>query len=298
METPDLSLLTASIGQFGGEVFRQNINTLDVSNRGIRFYKNVKQPIILPKLSVTGEPRPYRAADDTTDPVSIADRILTVWQSKWDYDIDPEHFRNTYLASYKKGDAQFADWINQAVAEEYLAAINDNTLYLGVRNAAGTGAADLASGWGTIIAAEIIAANITPVVTGAITSSNAVAKVKAVCAAAPVWMRKKGFRVKVSYDVFDKYMDNYAATFGFKFDQNETESYRINNVKGFLEPESWMGTSQRIIVTVDNNLVMGTDSESVTIAASMRRNIIESRPMMPIGLQIADLEALVVNDQA
>ena len=61
---------------------------------------------------------------------------------------------------------------------------------------------------------------------------------------------------------------------------------------------SWMGTSQRLILTVGGNLIVGTDLEGVEVAASMRRNIVEVRQMMAVGLQIADLEALVVNDQA
>jgi hypothetical protein len=45
-------------------------------------------------------------------------------------------------------------------------------------------------------------------------------------------------------------------------------------------------------------LIIGTDLEGVEVAASMRRNIIEVRQMMAVGLQFADLDAMVVNDQA
>lgn len=297
-ETPDLSLLTTSFVEFGGKIFRKNINKLDLSNQGILVYKNVKAPQVLPKLTATGSPRPYRAQDDTTTPVAIADRVLTVYQSKWDFDVDPEKWRNTYLARYKSGDQGFADYIINAVSEEYLKEINDNTVWLGIRDAAGTSAVDLADGWGTIIAAEIVATNITPVTTGAVTSSNAVAKVALVSAAVPAWMRTKGFRIFCSWAAFDNYATNYAATFGYQFNPDSLNSYRINNVNATLQPVSWLGTSGRLVATVDNNLIMGTDGESVQVAASMRRNIIEVREMMPIGFQIADLDAIVVNDQA
>lgn len=297
-ETPDLSLLTTAFVEFGGKIFRKNINKLDLSGQGIIVYKNVKAPIPLPMLTATGSPRPYRAQDDTTTPVALADRVLTVYQSKWDFDVDPEKWRNTYLARFKAGDQAFADFIINAVSEKYLAEINDNTVYLGIRDAAGTSAVDLADGWGTIIAAEIVATHITPVTTGVITSSNALAKVSLIATSVPAWMRTAGFRVYCSYAMFDLYATNYAATFGFQFQPDATDRYRINNTKGYLFPVSWMGTSQRLIATVDNNLAMGTDGDSVQVAASMRRNIIEVREMMPIGFQITDLDALVVNEQA
>jgi hypothetical protein len=59
-----------------------------------------------------------------------------------------------------------------------------------------------------------------------------------------------------------------------------------------------MGTSSRLIATLPDNLVFGTDVERVQVAASQRRNIIEVRLMMPIGTQIQDLDAILVNDQA
>jgi hypothetical protein len=203
------------------------------------------------------------------------------------------------LARFKKGDANFADWINQVVAEEYLASVSNSAAYLGAYNAAGTTPAAIATGWGTTIAAEITATNLTPITTTAITTSTlAGSEIAKVVAAVPVWMREKGYRVKCSYPVFDFYAAWYASTFGFQFNPDATGRYRINNQNAFLEPESWMGTSQRVIATIDNNLVMGTDGDSVQVAASARRNIIEVRAMMPIGFQIADLDALVVNSNA
>ena len=298
-ETPNLTAISTSFNEFGGKIFRKNINSWNLSNKGILVYKNVKAPLALPRVSATSGVRPYRAQDDTNDAVGVDDRILTVYQSKWDYDIDPEKFRNTYLAKFKPGTAAFADWINQVVAEEYLASLNDSTTYLGVRNGSGTNAAAVADGWGTIIAAAITATDLTPVTTTAITTAAlAGSEIAKVVAAVPVWMREKGYRVKCSYTTFDFYAAWYASTFGFQFNPDATGRYRINNQNAFLEPESWMGTSQRIIATIDDNLCLGTDGDKVAVAASVRRNIIEARAMMPVGYQIADLDALVVNSNA
>ena len=298
-ETPDLSAITSSFVEFGGKIFRKHINKLDLANQGILVYKNVKAPIVLPKLSVTGGPRPYRAQDDTTTPVAITDRTLTVHQSKWDYDVDPEKWRNTYLAKWKPTSAGFADYIMDSVAEAYLASINDNVVYLGVYNAAGTTPAAIATGWGTMIANEITATNLTPVTTTAITTpATAGAAVAAMTAAAPTWMRQQGYRIFCSYAVFDFYAQYYATTFSYQMLPDALNRYRINNQNAYLQPVSWLGTSGRLIATVDDNLVMGTDGESIQVAASMRRNIIEVRQMMPIGFQIADLDAILVSTQA
>lgn len=298
-ETPDLSAITSSFVEFGGKIFRKHINKLDLADQGILVYKNVKTPMVLPKLSVSGGPRPYRAQDDTTTPVAITDRTLTVRQSKWDFDVDPEKWRNTYLAKWKPNSAAFSDYIMESVAEAYLAAINDQTVYLGVYNPAGTTAAAIADGFGTIIANEITATNLVPVTTTAITTpATAGAAISAMTASVPVWMRTAGYRIFCSYAVFDFYAAYYASTFQYVFQPDALNRYRINNQNAFLQPVSWLGTSGRLIATVDDNLVMGTDGDTVEVAASMRRNIIEVREMMPIGFQIADLDAIRVSTQA
>jgi len=299
MPTPDLSALSSSFNEFGGKIFRKNINQLDLSDQGILVFKNVKTPIVLPKASVSGGPRPYRAQDDVTTPAAITDRTLTVRQSKWDYDVEPEQWRNTYLAKWKPGAQQFADYINQIVAEEYLANINDNTLYLGSYNAAGTTAATIATGWGTIIANEIAASNLVAKTTTAITDgASALAAVGVITAAAPVWMRKKGYRIFCSYTSFDWYAKGYKAANAYAFLPDATNRYRVDNQNCFLQPVSWMGTSGRLIATIDNNLCMGTDGDNVDVSASVRRDIIEVRQKMPVGLEIADLDALVVSSNA
>jgi hypothetical protein len=74
--------------------------------------------------------------------------------------------------------------------------------------------------------------------------------------------------------------------------------YKLDNINGIIRPVGWMNSSARLIATVENNLVFGTDIENVQVAASVRRNIIEARPMMAAGTQIQDLAAIFVNDQA
>lgn len=298
MATIDLQITTNSFVEQGGPIFGRHVLDWNIKRKGIQVRTNVKTPQALAKLSAKGTPMPYSGADNTAgNGPKFTDRVLTVYGSKWDYDLDTEEFKNTYLARLED-DASFTEMANAQVAKEYLAYLQTSTLYFGVRNAAGTTPADICDGWGTILAREITAGNLAPIVTGAITSANAVEQVELVAGQLPAWMRDYGFMIHCSYNVFDKYKARYRALNAYGFKPNEAGQYQIDGMNGILVPQAFMGNSQRLIATIDGNLVVGTDNESIEVFASLRRNIIEVRQMMPLGTEIQDLEALFVNDQA
>lgn len=300
MANPDVSAIATSFVEFGGQVFGKRVLNWNLRAQGIQVRTNVTAPQPLTKLSAVGGPRPYRSQDDTTgNGVKYSDRVLTAHNSKWDHDFDPEEFRNTYLNAGVM-DQSFAQAANEQIAKEYLDSIIKNVLWLGVYNASGSTPAAIATGWGTLIAAEITATNLTPVTTAAHTTSNAVANAEAVIEAVPAFMREseEGIILYCSYPFFDKYTKNYRTLNGFGFSQSTLGDYRMDNKNVVIRPVGWLGTSSRLVATVANNLVFGTDVESIRVAASVRRNIIESRPMMSAGCQIQDLDVLVVNDLA
>jgi hypothetical protein len=299
MANPDVSLLTSSFVEFGGTIFGKKVIEWDVKKYGIQVRTNVKAPQVLTKLSAVGGPQPYSAADSATgNGVKFTDRTLTAYLSKWDSDFDPEQFRNTYLANARDGQAPFADEASAQICKEYLDSIYRSVLWSGVRNGAGTAVADIATGWGTLIAAEITATTLTPVATGALTNVNAVTKFELVAEAAPIWMQEQGFVILCSFASFRKYVQHYRTLNGFQLKPNLLNDYPMDGFNAVIRPVGFMGSSSRLVATVDGNLVFGTDVESIQIAASMRRNIIETRPMMSVGCQIQDLDALLVNDQA
>lgn len=292
----DVSNLTTDFVEFGGKIWSKEVNEWNV-DPFISVYKGVKKPQVLPKLSAVGGPRPYRSQDDTNgNGAEFTDRTLIVYQSKWDYDVDPEVFRNKYLA--QKQDVPFYEFILQQVAKEYKAAINDSTMLDGEYDAAGTTAADLADGFGTLIREAIGDGDLAEIATGAITGSNAVTKIEQVADALPAWMKDKEVTIFCSWTVFQFYRTHYRATYGFNFQKRDSGEYMLDayaNIR--LKPMSWMGTSLGVIATIKDVLIVGTDGDAVTLDATKRRNIIEVRQMMPIGFQIADLGALFVNDQ-
>jgi hypothetical protein len=296
MATPDLSTLTASFVERGPSIFTKQLLSWNLRGQGVQVRTNVNAPQAMTKLSAVGNPRPYTAADALTTGPKFSDRVLTAYQGKWDFDFDSEEFRNTYLAN--DPGMPFYEAAITHVSDAYLDQILANTLYLGSRSAAGTTAAAIADGWGKTIADLITATTITPVATGALSDTTAVAKFEQMVDNLPIWMREKGFMFYCSYATFDKFRRDYRTRYGFTFDKNSEGVYKMDNMNAIIKPVSFMGTSARVIATVENNLVFGTDVERVQVAASMRRNIIEVRLMMPVGTQIQDLDAIVVNDQA
>jgi hypothetical protein len=294
MATFTTSALTAAfVG--GAEVFQKAVLDWDIRSLGVQVRTNVNTPQALSKFSVDGEPRPYRTQDDFNGG-TFTDRVLTAYQSKYDQQLDSEDLRNLYLADLPE--MPFENYAVEQAAKQYLAKIQSDTLWLGVRNAGGSTAAAICNGWGTIIATEITATTISPIVTGAITSANAVAKVELVANGVSTLMKQRGFRIFCSYDILEKYRSNYRSTYGFSFNKNERGQYQLDGVNAVLQPSSILGTSQRLVATIDGNLVFGTDTERLAMFPTPHLNILQNRIMFPAGCQIRDLEFLYVNDQA
>jgi hypothetical protein len=293
MDTPDLTALTTSFVKFGGKILRKHVNELDLGD-GVTQYKGVKVPVAMTKLSAQGGPRPYRSQDDKdTAAAKFTDRTLTVHQSKWDFDVDPELFRNKYLNL--ETDAPFYQYILDQVGIEYMAAINDYTLCKGIYNPAGSSALDIADGWVTILKKEVAAGNLTAIAIGAITATNAVTKVEQFAEAQPTWWKKKGFTIKCSYAVLEAYKKHYRSLNGYSFDTNQLGQYTLDGMRVTLQPVSWL-TGDGLLGVIYDAMAFGTDGDRIQVAASMRRNIIEVRLMMPVGLEFEDLECISVSD--
>lgn len=167
-------------------------------------------------------------------------------------------------------------------------------------------AASIVTGIGTIIKNEITAGNLVPIATSVISSTNAVAELRKVWLAAPVSFRKKKSIMYISYDVYEKYKADYDTRYGKGNSiADNTEDQEVIYLKGTskkveLKPCTWMNDSQRIILTLPNNLVMATDQLSDTNSIG---KIVETlhgfKAILKylMGFQIQDLEVLFVNDK-
>lgn len=296
MSTYNLTeIASAFVG--GAEVFQKEVLNWRIREAGVQVRTNVKTPQALAKFSVDGTPRPYRADDDFNG-ATFADRILTAYPAKYDMQLDFVEFYNTYLAELPE--MPFEQYALQQAAKQFVDSLQTSTLWTGVRNGSGSAAADICDGWGTLIAAAITASDITPVAGAAITSSNAVTQVELVADAASVIMKERGFRILCSYGTLEKYRKHYRSTYGFSFDKGETGQYKLDGQNAILTPCAFMGSSQRLVATFDNNLIFGTDNEALMNFPTPHLNLLQNRMLMTAGCQIRDIgsEVFVVNDQA
>lgn len=294
----DVSALATSLVKNGPAVMMSMVNKWD-PGADFGILKNVQIPMALPKLSTAGTPRPYRAAKDTSGNDAVfTDRVLTVNQSKWDFNFDPETYRNTYLAAagtqFDPKNMQFWRYLAMKIMEDYLAQLNDSALYAGVYDSGGTGIADVMDGLVEILTN----AGLTPVATGTFDETDAVTKVEQVAEAVPAWMRQGGFKIICSYTAADYYKKHYRTLNGYGFDQG-TGTIKLDKMNATLEPRSYMGTSLGLIVLPAKRqaIYIGTDGDSIKVHATPTLNTIDLRFMMPIGMQLADKAAVVINDQ-
>lgn len=165
----------------------------------------------------------------------------------------------------------------------------------------------ICDGWGTVLKKEINLSTITPVVTGAITNANALDKIDGVMwAAVPELMRQKGVIFYMSNDVYEKRQKHLRAkkdggAFYTEGDLATSKEYIIDSGRrGQIVPVNWLGTSQRVIVSLANNLVMGTNSlDSMGVWGNRVDTLHGYKTIMKFTLafEFDDLRYLIINDQ-
>lgn len=302
----DVSQIANELVEVGGKVFTQKVSEADFM-QDFEFMRDVKTPQVLPKMTIVGGPRPYRKDVDVSgNGVEFTDRILRVNQSKWDFpSIDVEVFRNKYLAKVKSrafdpAVVTFSIFVAQEMVKNYLAKINDEVVWAGDYNASGTTTAAIATGFGTIIADEIAAENLSPIVTGAITSTNAVEKFELMYGNLPNYFKNSELILNCSHSQFENYRKDYRSKFNFQFDKNEMGEYVLDGTKCVVKPRSWMGNSERLVIVPkeEKNFHFGVDGDSIKTYATPDRNLINVRMMFALGMQFSDLSAVFVNDRS
>lgn len=262
--------------------------------------------------------RPYvRDWVPGTDKANLVPRTLRVEIGEIMLEEEPMVYRKTYLGNImKKGvnpqDHPFEKDFLEGIARQAASDFNDITAFYGVRNAVGTGPIDVNDGFFTIIDAEITALNISVakknmINTGAIDSTNAVAKLKAfyraACAINPA-LRGKDMKLRISHEIMDAYNDNYqlengALPYNKQFEKTFLEG---SGNKCELEPLSGMGTTKRIILTVPWNMSVGTDlqsdQENVSVTTGMNPKVVGFYLAAAYGVQIWTLnDVFFTNEQ-
>lgn len=165
-------------------------------------------------------------------------------------------------------------------------------------------ASAITNGIGTIIADEIAAGNLSVVsaASGSVTSSNIISKIEAMYKSMTVPHRNAGGIVRLSPDLYMKYLDNTKTEYP-EFYNKESGDGKLyvwgSGKKWEIRECTWMGNSQRIIMTQFDNLIVGTNiaaTPGITKTVETLHGY-DAVAKFLIGSEIADLENLYVNDQ-
>lgn len=278
----DVSKIKDYLGRNSADLLRLAYQGMEAWNQ-VTVLPDVKNKIRLTTLSIDKMVKPFSADFSPTENViGFKPREIGVEVAKADLQVVPEEFRQTYLAQFTqtKGvmrtpqDLPFEKFIWEDVFAAFGEELNNDTAYLGVHNASGTSAKDVADGWGTILAANIYDDTenpdgvITPVTTGAITSDDAYEQLKTLVRSVEPKYRTPKWNLKayMSYATYEAYLDNLD-TLGVNTGRGNDPIGGANAkwLRGYqniveLVPATWMGDSGRIILTPKANIILAADA--------------------------------------
>lgn len=269
----------------------------------------IKDELVLTTFQFKSLLKPYtKTWSPAADQGKLTPRTLKVRLGKVELEEEPVKYRNTYLGHVMKTgvdptDHPFEQFFSEQVMRKIADDIKRHLIWNGVYDAAGSDASDVNNGFHTIIAAEITALKLTPVVTGAIDATNAVTKLKAMYRTLPKEYREIPLVIYCSYADYDAYCDHYqtlhnALPYNTQFEQVYLEG---SNKLVLFKPQAGYGTSRRVIMTPQENMNIGVDLESDQEKIGVMQNnpwAVMFYALMAHGVQIGTLEALFVNDQA
>lgn len=318
----DIDALDGSLGAYhrsqGKLLFKQAFYAGE-STQHMEVYPNVKdeQPLIVPSVKELSQVGIANAFNPTTDAITFGNRMLKVRPAKVDLTIIPKELHQKYLAwLFRSGqnpyehpfEAFIMDYVMQKVAEDAETVRWKGVYAGGTAPAAGaTNTTAIADGFLHIIADEITATNLTPIVTGAITATNAVASLEAVYQGADDRLKKPGGKMYVSPQVKEFYNSDYRTRFGGVNYNQAFEKRFLELSEGKVEIVAMHGLSgsQRVIYDPLGVMTIGTDllSDENSIITEREKRAINIMVDYVVGVQFAaiDLQSvkyIVVNDQA
>jgi hypothetical protein len=229
---------------------------------------DITDELPLPSLALTDLIKPANATtfSPTANALAFNARTLKVRGIKVDLQLIPQVLEKTWLGKMKKAndpwdlpfEAFIMDYINSKIKEN----LRLKAIWKGDYNAAGTTPETTMDGFLTLIADEITATNITPIVTGAITSTNVVDKLELTYDGLGEAYKGVPTIMKVNPQIYDWYNRKYRVDFGSNQDYKGMKSMRrpLDGTLCELVREPGLGTSQRVITSVKENFVYGVDS--------------------------------------
>ena len=308
----DLTELSAALGAYHREHRDELVSELLLDEdftADLNVMDDVTDELPLPSLALDDLTKPADPVNFTPSAsvLNFSARILKVRGIKVDLLLIPQVLEKSWLGKMKKSsdpmempfEKFIMNYINSKITEE----LRLKSLYKGVYNAAGVTPTDNFNGFLKLIADEILAVKIAPVVTGAITAVNVVDKLELVYDALGEAYKGKPTIMKVNTQIFDWYNRKYRVDFGSNQDYKGMQRMRraLDGTMCELVREPGLGTSQRVIASPVENFVYGVDSASgYNMDVQKFDRSLKILIDLKAGVQFAQIHAraLAVNDQA
>ena len=259
------------------------------------------------------------------DLVTFDNKTLKTRQIVLATKITPRNLLQNYLALLKRENYKnkanqkdpfylpFEDFLINKFTEAAREAMYMKAVFKGVYNAAGTSSADLFDGYLPKIADAITAGDITPVTTGAITSTNVLASLQKVYDALGDEVKGSGINIHVNSQIFDWLQRSYSAMGNRSVlikDVSEAAlsqplmAIPLDGTNAIVHREPGMGTSQRIIATVAGNAHLGFYNNPNDMQFEIQKFDLQLKMIMTFkaGVEFATLKDsfrnVAVNNQA
>jgi hypothetical protein len=308
----DISALATALGAYHREHRDELVSEILLDEdftQDLEVMDDITDELPLPSLGLTDLIKPANPSTfaPTANALAFNARVLKVRGIKVDLQLIPQVLEKTWLGKMKKAndpwDLPFEAFIMQYVNSKIKENLRLKAIYAGDYNAAGTTPATTMDGFLTLIADEITATNITPIVTGAITSTNVVDKLELTYDGLGEAYKGVPTIMKVNPQIFDWYNRKYRVDFGANQDYKGMDRNRrtLDGTLCELVREPGLGTSQRVITSVKENFVYGVDSANgYSMDVQKFDRTLKILIDFKAGVQFKEIHAraLAVNDQA
>ncbi len=307
---PIITALTAYAGKNTNVLIGQIF--LKMENQGLNVMEGVKGKRMLPKLNVAAGIKPYTGIHSPVDRLTFSDRSVDPQLFQLDGTIEPLKFEQTYFKEMKSKSVTeptipFANFIWMKVIESITDEIVKKAIYKGIQGGVNVDKAyNINDGFEKRIT-DLIAGGKAPVTTGAITAANAVTKFETFfndCMTTYEALRGEALTLYCSNGNLDNYIDHYRTLFQndpANWSDGEKPLYlKKNKGKVQIKAVDWLGSSERILLSKEDNLVVATDSISNLSKIKMVEDVYTTKYGITstIDTNFADSEILFYNDQA
>jgi hypothetical protein len=309
MSSIDLTKLNNTLGEYcrsNKENLLQSILVDNVSFQNMTPMAGIKDEEPILDLDMGDLIKPYsKTWSPEADKIDAVPRIMKVRTLKVEVELEPLKYEKTYLGHFMKEGTSpenlpFEKFLMDKIAQKAKEQVETQGVFKGIYNSAGTTPADTIDGLNKIVSDEITAANLSPVVTGAITQANAVESLETFFEVVPEEWRETPFKMFVSPQIKHWYNKDYRAKFGAVSHNNEFDKKFIEGTNCEIVSSPGLNGSQRIHLTPAWNIFWGTDLVTDMGNVDVERNhwTLDIMMSFKVGVQIGALKYYWVNDQA